>query len=314
MCAMDMCKKGNSFGSTDNEKMVDAAIAGFVSDVETKIKDPKTITTMKNEILGETISDGLIKLNSEKNYLKKPGIITKIISEISKFKKSELIKRIKDTFVNNFGPLLKSQFDNLTGNVSSLIKVKLKIKIKMEIEKILNKTLNGNQAMVKTIMAMIPIDVLVDQIVEELLSQLKSKSSFGRTRKSKSVKIFIRAAKKCKGSKNYRECMKRTLKKMHRKKCGFGKKCKPSKALLLKAKKHKIKVTKKVKGKRVYKTDVELKKQLKKVKKISKRRKSPAQSATGFSVGTTKRGLDRNMWVVKKISNGVKRWVKKIKR
>ena len=58
---------------------------------------------------------------------------------------------------------------------------------------------------------------------------------------------------------------------------------------------------------------------LKKVKgvkkwvKVSSKRKSPAQSATSYRVGTTKKGLDRKMWVVKKTRTGVKRWVKKIK-
>lgn len=40
-------------------------------------------------------------------------------------------------------------------------------------------------------------------------------------------------------------------------------------------------------------------------------RKSPGVSATNFKVGTVKRGLDKNLWVVKKSSNGVKRWIKK---
>ena len=39
-------------------------------------------------------------------------------------------------------------------------------------------------------------------------------------------------------------------------------------------------------------------------------RKSPPVSATLYSVGTIKRGLDNNKWVIVKTSNGVKRWKK----
>jgi len=46
-------------------------------------------------------------------------------------------------------------------------------------------------------------------------------------------------------------------------------------------------------------------------KRVSTKRKSPEKSATLYKVGTTKRGNDGNLWVVKKTSNGVKRWVKK---
>lgn len=40
-------------------------------------------------------------------------------------------------------------------------------------------------------------------------------------------------------------------------------------------------------------------------------RKAPAASATKFAVGTTARGLDGRMWVVRQISNGTKRWTPK---
>ena len=42
-------------------------------------------------------------------------------------------------------------------------------------------------------------------------------------------------------------------------------------------------------------------------------RKSPKESATRFKVGTKKRGLDGNMWIIKTVSNGTKRWVKAVK-
>ena len=40
-------------------------------------------------------------------------------------------------------------------------------------------------------------------------------------------------------------------------------------------------------------------------------RKSPGSPAANFKIGTVKRGLDKNLWVVRKTSNGVKRWIKK---
>ena len=40
-------------------------------------------------------------------------------------------------------------------------------------------------------------------------------------------------------------------------------------------------------------------------------RKAPKVSAKTYSVGTLRRGLNKKMWMVKKTSNGVKRWVKK---
>lgn len=46
-------------------------------------------------------------------------------------------------------------------------------------------------------------------------------------------------------------------------------------------------------------------------KRVSTTRKSPEESATIFPVGKIKTGNDGNRWVVKKASNGVKRWIKK---
>jgi hypothetical protein len=45
-------------------------------------------------------------------------------------------------------------------------------------------------------------------------------------------------------------------------------------------------------------------------KRVSTRRKSPEASATTKKIGTRARGIDGNRWVVKKASNGVKRWSK----
>ena len=45
-------------------------------------------------------------------------------------------------------------------------------------------------------------------------------------------------------------------------------------------------------------------------KRVSTTRKSPEASATTKSIGSVARGIDGNRWVVKKASNGVKRWSK----
>lgn len=45
------------------------------------------------------------------------------------------------------------------------------------------------------------------------------------------------------------------------------------------------------------------------VSKTRKFRKSPSESASYFSEGTIRLGNDKQNWVVKKVSGGVKRWV-----
>jgi len=135
----------------------------------------------------------------------------------------------------------------------------------------------------------------------------KKRSSFGKRRKqglrrrkseglafkkgkgsSKVTDIFRNAAKHCKGSKNYRTCMKKTLRKMHKKRSSFGKK--------------KRKIPTPRNKKMVYKI---------RLRRTHPKRKSPRVSATSKPVGTVMKGVDGNMWVVKKTKNGVKRWMKK---
>ena len=112
--------------------------------------------------------------------------------------------------------------------------------------------------------------------------RLRKISSFGKRKKqSKSVKIFKAAAKKCKGTANYRKCFTKTLRKMHG--TSFGKRKKPSP----RNKEGKIK------------------------RSTHLKRKSPIISATSVSSGTIRKGVDGNMWIVKKTKNGVKRWFKK---
>ena len=119
---------------------------------------------------------------------------------------------------------------------------------------------------------------------------------------------FKCAVKKCKGTSNYRKCMKTTLRKSDRKRCSsFGKKKKASSSQigLFKIAAN----TCKGRGKGYRKC---FRSTLKKLsRKTPKGRKSPKQSATLFKIGTVRKGLDGNRWVVKKTISGVKRWVKK---
>ena len=105
--------------------------------------------------------------------------------------------------------------------------------------------------------------------------------SFGvrKCKRTKNIQSnFKCAAKKCKKTSNYRKCMKTTLRKMYRKP-SFGKKRKiPTR-------------------KTVY--------------RVSPTRKSPRISASSVALRTVKKGVDGNMWIVKKTVTGVKRWVKK---
>jgi len=73
----------------------------------------------------------------------------------------------------------------------------------------------------------------------------------------------------------------------------------------------KAKRSKKVKRSKKPKTTTRKRRTVGGSKRVSTKRKSPEKSATLYKVGTTKRGNDGNLWVVKKTSNGVKRWVKK---
>jgi hypothetical protein len=106
--------------------------------------------------------------------------------------------------------------------------------------------------------------------------------SFGRRLRASKKQIMVRkkfkaAVKKCKGKRNFQKCVGKLLR--NKKKTSFGKK-------------------RTVSGvRRKYTSEGG--------------RKSPGESATKFAVGTVKKGLDGNMWIIKKASNGVKRWSKK---
>jgi len=125
------------------------------------------------------------------------------------------------------------------------------------------------------------IDGVLTECASLELARLNGASGFGKKRKSSQQNKFKLAAKKCKGKPNYRKCMSSALKK---KRSLFGKAVKSGSRKRL------------VKGGSKY---------------VSKTRKSPESSATTHKVGYSAVGNDGNEWVVKKASNGVKRWVKK---
>jgi len=83
----------------------------------------------------------------------------------------------------------------------------------------------------------------------------------------------------------------------------FGKKRKTTKKKTTKKKTAKKKTTKK-------KTTTRLRRTTGGSKRVSTTRKSPEASATTKKIGSVARGIDGNRWVVKKASNGVKRWSK----
>jgi len=128
----------------------------------------------------------------------------------------------------------------------------------------------------------------IDDVLKECAElEFTHVSAFGKKRKARSGKTtqqnkFKAAAKKCKGKSNYRKCMSSMLKK---KGYSFGKKRKTTP------------------GSRKRETTGGS-------KYVSKGRKSPEASATTKKIGTVMIGLDGNSWVVKKASNGVKRWSK----
>jgi hypothetical protein len=124
---------------------------------------------------------------------------------------------------------------------------------------------------------------------------------FGRRRRvcrktSSVVANFKCAAKKCKGTSDYRKCMKTTLRSIYRKR----KPCAKRKPVKRCAKRKPVKRT--VKRKPVKRTVR---------RKMCTKRKAPRCSASRLKIGTTRKGLDGNRWVVRKTKSGVKRWVKK---
>jgi hypothetical protein len=142
---------------------------------------------------------------------------------------------------------------------------------------------------------------MTDNLITQLKAQADKKLSFGRTRKNV-IGIFKCAAKKCKGGRNYRTCMKKTLKALYRKRKNF--KCTVSRKP--KARKSSFGSTCTNPG--LTKPSLAFGK-----RKIIKR-KSPKAHAGSFNVGTKKKGLDKKTWIVKKTSSGVKRWVRVTKK
>lgn len=110
--------------------------------------------------------------------------------------------------------------------------------------------------------------------IAELVGNKFGRSRFGRRGLTLHQRKFKKAAKSCKGKRNYRSCMKKTLKK-----------------------KKTVRRRSTVPGVRRKYTS-------------GGGRKSPGVSATLYPIGTVRKGLDGNKWKIKKASNGVKRWAR----
>jgi hypothetical protein len=133
------------------------------------------------------------------------------------------------------------------------------------------------------------------------------------------INRFKNAAKKCKGTKNYRNCMKTELKK----KSAFGRRRMKSQDLCPKKSPYSLKVgtvrkgidkckweVRKVGSKKVWRRKAVRKtRKTRKTTKKAANRKGPLISATKCAVGTVRKGVDRKKWVIKKYGK-VKRWVR----
>jgi len=104
---------------------------------------------------------------------------------------------------------------------------------------------------------------------------------------------------------NYEEPLLMANQGLYMKSSNFGKKKKKTVARKKKTVSKKKKLPKKKKT-----TTTRLRKTTGGSKRVSTTRKSPEASATTKKIGTIARGIDGNQWVVKKASNGVKRWSK----
>jgi hypothetical protein len=249
----------------------------------------------------------LKKMFKQAKTKKSKAVIKEVIKHIKKkcsfgyTNEDELIKGIIDDIIKVIKNVSIISLSKKEGRTNVMIQLKASIKTILDNNRSLINDKSIDKILLKIPAKAAPLKPFLKPFLTSLIT--KTPSSFG---KCKNVQqIFICASKKCKGTKNYRKCMKTTLRKMHskkkkvckkKKKCSFGK-CKIGS---VKRRSGGMYILKKVKG-------------VKKWVKVSSKRKSPAQSATSYRVGTTKKGLDRKMWVVKKTRAGVKRWVKKIK-
>ena len=132
------------------------------------------------------------------------------------------------------------------------------------------------------------------------------------------LKNFKCAVKTCRKSNDYKKCMKTTLRKIYKKRttAAFGKKRAPKSQIVrfkiaakqCKGKEYRTcfrKVLKKMKPKTKPK-----KIKIKSLTKSKSKRKCPRVSATNYKVGTVRKGIDGKKWIVKRLKNKIKRWVK----
>jgi len=140
------------------------------------------------------------------------------------------------------------------------------------------------------------------------------KSSAKRPLKVTQVrKNFKCAVKTCRKSKNYKKCMKTTLRKIYRKPA-FGKKKRYSKRQVSVFKVAAKRCKGKGKGyRKCFRKMIKKMKPKSKPNRSSPKRKCPRVSAASYKVGTVKKGVDGKKWVVKRLKNKInkiKRWVR----
>ena len=315
-----------SFGNRKFRRMSFGDVDGFIRDIKSQI--------MSKKFLNECIE----------------------VVKQSKLKDREIVKQF---LYHTFEPLFKKNFNvtNLSELPDKLVdELVAKIAPHFNTQLSLAAKMSGPYAVAAIPAAkLFPTKTFLKQVFSLIVIKLRGRAAktvtpavaaFGRRRKavckrgkgtltrSKVIKTFKCAAKKCKKSANYRRCMKTTLKKIYKRKSSFGKKSKSKKrkaVVLFKAAAKKCKGTKNyracftktlrkmhkssfgkrkaVKRKAVKRKVVPRNRSMKVIIRKKPGRKSPSISATSLAVGIIRRGNNGKMWKVKKMSNGVKRWV-----
>jgi hypothetical protein len=228
-------------------------------------------------------SFGDVKENIKKEIIgfkKKLNGILEASFSVSNIKKGVMSPKVfKNELINQITPLLKSHFIQFKENLNEVKKEITPILQKMIREKF---DLGWGQLpfMMRNSPPFLAGKIVINKVLDEvsvlIINAVFSKLSFGKL-KRKTVKVVKRKVVK-------RKVVKR------------------------KVVKRKVVKRKVVKRKKVI---TRLRKTVGGSKRISTTRKSPEESATLYSVGKIKKGNDGNLWVIKKTSNGVKRWFKK---
>ncbi len=276
---------------------------------------PPAVKAAMNDFKKRVISDltskeTILQLKTimfDPKIIKNPKIIKTVIPLLTEFLQAKLLK-ISVGFVDVINKQSGELKIQLSDELASIIKINI-TKSSLKVPPPFTAAAIPAATIIKMIlpinkMSKEVVSYVIDKIVNsgtKILTDLTNKSTailtnisnsstetlnkvlFGarKCKRTKNIQSnFKCAAKKCKGTSNYRKCMKTTLRKMYRKP-SFGKKRKVSKSP----------------RKTVY--------------RLSPTRKSPRISATSVPLRTVEKGVDGNMWIVKKTVTGVKRWVKK---